>query len=441
MAPKRLKNAAPPKEVAAPQSAPLRFLGYALPPGKDEFRLRVIERDGFELHNEQIRAEVSFLDFDGVVTFAGAFETHDKNRPPNIVCVSRSDLDLREREFFTLIDQNKTFVFLIADLPVAIEGQSVDPCCDLFRRIAQKVGLAWNGYARQFAAIESLVPEFQDFISRYGTSSIVLRYGGEPESRARSICAQEGSVLGLVLGGNVFFLPCVRPRKQDQAVQMTVAVIEAAIAYRNRMSKELPEWSEAFSFQKEALLRKEAANLRKRLAETAAEIDCYVAFKGALIYQSDPLVEVVRNLLDRFFGISLTIDERCIEDATLQDIKGAIEAVFEIKGVKGNFKRSNVNQVDSHRERLSLLASTPGVLIMNTLMGVDSLQGKDEAPHPDIIQRAAVDHVLLIRTLDLLRYADGIEKGIFTKEAFRQTLLRESGWLKVENEVAQVMKQ
>ena len=58
-----------------------------------------------------------------------------------------------------------------------------------------------------------------------------------------------------------------------------------------------------------------------------------------------------------------------------------IQAVIEIKGVKGNFTRANVNQVDSHRERLKLPPTTPGILVMNTLMGVGSLQEKDQPPH------------------------------------------------------------
>ena len=177
-----------------------------------------------------------------------------------------------------------------------------------------------------------------------------------------------------------------------------------------------------------------------RSRKLRGQIDGYISFKGALCYQSDPLVEVVRKMLDHFFGISLTIDDKCIEDATLLDDEGTIQAVFEIKGVKGNFTRANVNQVDSHRERLSLPSTVPGVLIMNTLMGADSLQEKDQAPHPDIIQKAVADHVLLIRTLDLLRYADGIEQGKLTKEAFRNTILTESGWLKVEGKTATIVK-
>ena len=48
--------------------------------------------------------------------------------------------------------------------------------------------------------------------------------------------------------------------------------------------------------------------------------------------------------------------------------------------------------------------------------------------------------MLLIRTLDLLRFADLVERGIKTKEEFKNILLSESGWLKVEGDNATVVK-
>ncbi len=85
-------------------------------------------------------------------------------------------------------------------------------------------------------------------------------------------------------------------------------------------------------------------------------------------------------------------------------------------------------------------ANTPGILIMNTLMDAASIKDKDKGPHPDIIEKAAADGVLLVRTLDLLRYANAVEKGILTKQMFRNTILREAGWLKVEGDTAKIIR-
>jgi hypothetical protein len=49
--------------------------------------------------------------------------------------------------------------------------------------------------------------------------------------------------------------------------------------------------------------------------------------------------------------------------------------------------------------------------------------------------------VLLIRTLDLLRFANLVEQGIKTKAEFQNILLKESGWLKVDDTRVTVVKE
>ena len=68
---------------------------------------------------------------------------------------------------------------------------------------------------------------------------------------------------------------------------------------------------------------------------------------------------------------------------------------------------------------------------MNTMRNADSLAGKEERPHPDIIKKAVGDNVLMIRTIDLLRYINAIQNGRATADEFRRIILSESGWLEV----------
>jgi hypothetical protein len=376
------------------------------------------------------------LNFDGVATFAGAFEKIQDGTTSKVVCFSQSDLDRREREFVTASEQAKTFIFLVSRLP-----QTGDSNCDLFRRVVDRLDLDWFNLKTPFPAVESLVPEFCDFVKQYGTGYVAFVCNSDNEAQIKPICASPQNTFGVAIGGNVFFLPCTYPQHHGQAVEITSAAIQAAIKYRQRTTRELPEWIAEFAFSQESTLRAQATDLRERVTKLEVEIKRYGCYKGALCYQSDLLVEIVTKILERFFAVTLTIDDNCIEDATLKTEDGDILAIFEIKGVKGNFTRNNVNQVDSHRERLDLSPKKPGVLIMNTLMGTSSLEEKDEPPHPDIIKKAVKDRVILIRTLDLLRYADCVEKAALTKEAFKKTILTEAGWLKVENDMAQVVKE
>jgi hypothetical protein len=207
------------------------------------------------------------------------------------------------------------------------------------------------------------------------------------------------------------------------------------------VSLDLPAWVSEFSFYEERRLRSSLQSLEQETSNLKTTVESYNTWKRALCTQSEPLVHLVVGICDQFLGMKLVVNDTYVEDATLRDEKDTIIAVFEIKGVSRNFTRNDVNQLDSHRERLGLSQSTPGILIINTMMAVDTLKAKDERPHPDIIRKAVNDNVLLFRTLDLLRFVDGVERKIFTASDFRDLLLTDSGWLKVEGDSVNVVKQ
>lgn len=146
------------------------------------------------------------------------------------------------------------------------------------------------------------------------------------------------------------------------------------------------------------------------------------------------------SILREVFELQVKTEDKRIEDAAIVDENGNVLAVVEIKGESGSFKREHVNQVDSHRERLYLPAKTRGLLIMNTNMKASSLAEKDEAPHPDIIAKAVAENVLMMRTLDLLRYADLVEQGMRSRADFRNDIFTNAGWLRVEDSAVQVVK-
>ena len=419
-----------------------RFLGYVLPRARHDNEPKVKTYEEFVLHDVPQGSSVSFLDYDGVVLFAGAFERVHSTMmdPPRMVCVSHADLDLREREFFSAVQHGKPVIFLVPHLLQTVGFGGVDPQCDLFRRFAHNLKLGWHCREQPSPVVESYAPEFREYINRFGTGYVEFHVDKQREDLFKPLCGGSDSVFGLVVAGKIFLLPSAVPQNPDQLDRILVAAITATLAYRKRMSSQMPVWVNEFVFTREADLRTQLEDLQKKALELEGEIDRYADFKGALCFQSEPLVKVVSNVLRDFLGVSLTVDDKCIEDATLRDEQDSVLGVFEIKGVKGNFTRGNVNQVDSHRERLGVPTNTPGILIMNTLMDADSIKEKDQRPHPDIIKKAVADGVLLVRTLDLLRYANAVEEGALTREAFRQTILGESGWLKVENGKATVVR-
>lgn len=419
--------------------ATVKILGYGMPRSERDTASRVHSFDDFELHDEPLRSSVSFLHFDGVVVFAGTFERLEQNFGSILSnCIAPADLDHRERELVTIVQQQKPVVFFVPRLH--IDYHSIGTHNDLFRRIAAKFGLGLSASTHATPFVQSLVTEFEDYVSRFGTGYVALNIPDNYKEDFVPLLTCDDEVFGLVWANKLFILPSVIPQRVEQIPEIVGTAIRAAFAYRHRMSQTLPEWVSSFAFSKEAELRDKATRLHLEATQLEVEVDAYSTFKGALCLQSDPLVESVRKLLQHFFGIKLDVDDKCIEDATLRE-DDEIKAVFEIKGIKGNFTRNHVNQVDSHRERLNIPPATPGVLIINTMMSAESLADKDERPHPDIVRKAVADNVLLARTLDLLRYADAIERGVLTPESFRTTILTDAGWLQVKGDSAVVHKE
>jgi hypothetical protein len=428
-------------EMPGPQTSdkPLRFLGYGLPRGEDDNEARLVNGEGYLIQDEPLGSPVSFLDYDGVILFAGAFEgIHRTVYNNEIICKAPADLDHREREFFTATKQSIPFIFLV---PGIYETYHHDPAdkFDLFRRIIRKLDVYWQRRREPNPAIESRVPEFRDYVESYGTAYVCFGYNENKQDWITSFCGDRDGHYGIIVGRKVFMLPCTELDSVDKVHAACLAAVDAVIRYRRRLSKDLPEWALSFTFGSETDLLAKADDKRRELAALDAQIEGYASHKGVLAYQSDPLVEAVRRIFDHFLGIKLTVDDKYVEDATLR-ADDRIEAVFEIKGVKGDFKRNNINQMDSHRERLGLSAETPGLLIMNTFMEATSLKEKDQAPHPDIIKKATADHVLMMRTLDLLRFADLVERGVIKKDEMRRLILGEVGWLKVEEGEYAVVK-
>ena len=90
-----------------------RFLAYALPRSRNDGEVRVKTFDEFAVDDVPLGATASFLDYEGIVLFAGAFEKVYKRimDQPRIVCADPYDLDSREREFFSILQHNKLVIF------------------------------------------------------------------------------------------------------------------------------------------------------------------------------------------------------------------------------------------------------------------------------------------------------------------------------------------
>ena len=179
-------------------------------------------------------------------------------------CRSHWDLDLREHELFSSIQRGKPAIFLVAYLPENIGFGPVNPQYDLFRRFAHRMALSCAYRQQPLPSVESLVPEFRDYLLRFGTGYVDFLFAEDQKDLIKPLCGKNENLFGLVLAGKVFLLPSPVPRSEEQLEQIIVAAITAVLAYRRRMSFQMPLWVNDFVFSREGCLRAQLEISRQR---------------------------------------------------------------------------------------------------------------------------------------------------------------------------------
>jgi hypothetical protein len=103
-----------------------------------------------------------------------------------------------------------------------------------------------------------------------------------------------------------------------------------------------------------------------------------------------------------------------------------------VKDMNGNVTRQDIGRVAERRIARGLPDDFPALLVANTFATLQSITAKDKRIEPTVCQAAADEHVLVMRTLDLVRLYDPISSSRTELSAFQDTLLQEAGWLMVE---------
>ena len=188
-------------------------------------------------------------------------------------------------------------------------------------------------------------------------------------------------------------------------------VVRAIIDYKKKNDIYLPGWVSEIGFKIEATFEAEITKAKETIIRLNGEAKHWRDYKGVLCTSGHTLNTIVVSILRTFFGFDLKSEERYIEDALIFGRDGKTIYVVEIKGVNGGVKRENVNQVDSHRERLKVSDTVPGLLIINDFMSVEDFeQRKKKQFDQEILAHARKTNVKILRTTTLidmmLKYED-----------------------------------
>ncbi len=207
---------------------------------------------------------------------------------------------------------------------------------------------------------------------------------------------------------------------------------------------EIPEWLvniDCFDdvSQKASIAENEAkiVELNGQIANSKAKIEENLKYKSILITNSNELVEVVFEMLEKMLDCDLSkfIDEKR-EDFVIE--KEGFSFVGEIKGVNSNVKYANVSQTDTHcKKYMDVIGSgknktiIKGLLIINTFRKLPL--DEREPINQEQIELAKKYDVLIITTETFLRLYEMFIDGLINCETIIDRLRTKDGVLQVSD--------
>lgn len=108
----------------------------------------------------------------------------------------------------------------------------------------------------------------------------------------------------------------------------------------------------------------------------------------------------------------------------------------EVRDSVGNVSREMLARTMINRHDSGKPDDFPAILVVNTFNETAELEERDLAPPADMIKRANEDHILLVRTLDLLRLRQKEQAGFAGMKEFQDALRGGGGWFEVNTSLA-----
>ncbi len=323
----------------------------------------------------------------------------------------------REKQLYRVLDRNGWVCLFLRRLNPG--GSRETRFNDLARKLVNK-SFDWANSHDPFPHLRSKSDEFRAFIDDFGIAQTKL---GVP-FRAHGIQALATSddvreVFAAEIGGRKFFLPLKPISRQGELADILKCAAKSILSYKKRNDLYLPQWLEAICFKNEENISSEIDALSARLDQAKLELSKWPRYKAVLTASGTLLNKVVVSVLRDFFQLNLKSEEGYIEDALIHTETGTPLFVVEIKGVNSGIKREQINQLDSHRERLGMDQHLPGLLIINDFAetpGIEARKAKRiDGQHLEHARRL---NVRILRTVTLIEIMLATESRANRSELF-----------------------
>lgn len=412
-------------------------IGFQIPDG------HIMETKKEKIFFLHIDSEEALDSFTGVILPSGILESFKdqstwEGRYVDVYC-NRDTLLQKEREIINLVNNGGWVCCLVDRIvdKVPYGDYRAKNCndTDIVKKLLNSFDVKREGF-KGTAAVKSTNDAFKHYIERYGVAKTILRLPYRDNCDKKILAKSGEAIVGIDFLGSFLFLPFHTTNFSLTSCEDLISELTKALSdYLIKRIQEVPEWVSEFQFGEEAELHNKINDLFKEITELQKELKQYKNYKGIITQSGDTLKDTVVDLLRSFFHLNVTDVEDFKEDAMIRNEEGKVIIIVEVKGTKGGIKRKYINQLDSNRERVGLDSATPGILIINDQMGVESVTKRQETSvAEEQITHSKNMNVILLRTIDLLFIVRKFEKKSNRKDDFINLCMNGGGRLLIEDE-------
>jgi len=196
--------------------------------------------------------------------------------------------------------------------------------------------------------------------------------------------------------------------------------------------KDYPQYLDTLQDDTEASIRERVAELRAEIDRLESQLDETRKSKQILFLMGGEL----RDELVRFLTVGLDLPAKVSEESSdafwlVAEAVGEEWCLGEVReSASGNVTREMLARVEINRHDAGKPDDFPALLVVNSFHEKENLEDRDQAVPPEMARRANEDHILVVRTLDLVRLRQKEQSGFAGIKDLLEAL-REGGWFEV----------
>ena len=235
--------------------------------------------------------------------------------------------------------------------------------------------------------------------------------------------------------GMLFWLPARNPTSEEDCIGAMATLAKCLFTFQSKRLSEEPSWVKDQSCGQARRRRGGSGRMLNRPLRPARPPWRCSPDLGASCGRETRRSRATSLSFLREMGLSVEADEQYKEDFWL--VAGGERAVIgEVKAVNGNVTPSDLAHVVSHRKEAGKPDEFPALFVANTFANTEKVDKR--RIEPNVCRRAREDNVLLMRTVDLARFYDGMTKqvGGFDLDTLWTQLRSGGGWLQVDGDCA-----